>query len=80
MVYFVDGAFDFGDIVVGGVGGAGAVFDVPEIEVGAMLGQDGVVKGLGGGDCGGGVLMPERGGAVVEIGDFDGGEVEMRGH
>jgi hypothetical protein len=24
--------------------------------------------------------MPERGGAVVEIGDFDGGEVEMRGH
>ena len=51
LVHCVDGAFDCGDVVVGGVGSAGAVFDVPEVEVGAVLGYDGFEQeGLAGCD------------------------------
>jgi len=80
LVHFVDGAFDCGDVVVGGVGGAGAVFSVPEVEVGAVLGYDGRVKGLAGCDDVESIIVPESGGAVVQAGDFDGGKVERRGH
>lgn len=82
LVDLVDGPFDQGDVAIGGVGGAGAVFGMPEVEVGAVLGEDGrqglavlVESGLGVG-----VLMPECGGAVVEGDNFDSGEVETFRH
>ncbi len=37
LVGWVDAALDLGELGVGGSGRAGFVFDVPEIEVGAML-------------------------------------------
>ena len=40
LVGAVDAAFDVGELGVGGAGGAGFVFDVPEVEVGAMLAGD----------------------------------------
>jgi hypothetical protein len=79
LIHFIDGAFDFGDVVIGSVGGAGAVFGVPEIEVGAVLGEDDGENGVAW-DGLKVFLMPPRGERVVEIGNFDGGEVERRGH
>jgi hypothetical protein len=40
LVGGVDAALGGGENGIGGAGGAGIVFDVPEIEVGAMLGGD----------------------------------------
>ena len=36
----VDAALDIGELSVGGAGRAGFIFNVPEIEVGAMLASD----------------------------------------
>jgi hypothetical protein len=80
LVVAVDGAFDLGYIGVGSVGGAGAVFGVPEVEVGAVLGQDGALKGMAGGDDVEGIVMPEPGGAVVETRNFDRGKVKGISH
>ena len=70
LVETVDGALGFGEIVIGGLGGAGAVFDVPEVEVGAVLGEDGVEEIVAGGRMGLEVLVPEGGGAVMEGRNF----------
>ena len=80
LVEAVDGALDLGDVGVGGAGGASAVLHVPEIEVRPVLGYDRGVKRLVGGDNIQGIVVPEVGGAVLEGGDFDGGEVEGFGH
>jgi len=90
LVEAVDGALDFGEIVVGGAGYAGAVFGMPEIEVGAMLGDEDFEEGISGGGLGrrweqgggGGVglLVPEDDGAVVKGGDLGGGERKREGH
>ncbi len=40
LVEAVDGALDLGDVGVGGLGVAGLVFLVPEVEVFAVLGGD----------------------------------------
>lgn len=76
LIEAVDGMFHCGDVGVGGVGGSGAVFGVPEVEVGSVLGYDGVMQGTAGCYDIEGVVVPEAGGAILEGGDLDGGEVE----
>jgi hypothetical protein len=87
LVDAVDGALDFGNVVVGGARGAGAVFDVPEVVVGAVLGENHFEEGaVGSGEReervgrSPGLSMPESGGGVVEGGDFDRGEGKGVGH
>ena len=60
----VDGVLDFGDAVVGHVGAAGFVFFVPEVEIGAVLGEDEVEQlgGVNGTGCAG---MPGGVGVIV---------------
>ena len=88
LVEGVDGVLDVGDVAVRGGGVAGAVFLVPEVEVGAVVGFG---EGLeGGGRCGvwsgvGGVpeLCPvELGGGEVFEGlmDFDAGGCGHESH
>ena len=65
----IDLVFDGGDAGVRGVGTAGRVFLVPEVEVGAVLVEDELlqrVPGLGR-RCGG--VMAVRRGEVVEVRD-----------
>ena len=49
LVDGVDGVLDGGDGGVGGGGGAGVVFLMPEVEVGAVLGEDEVLEFAGDG-------------------------------
>ena len=76
LVEGVDGALDGGDAGVGGSGLAGLVLLVPEVEVGAVMGEDECRGRLRAGAARwagpGGVLVPAEGGFVVEAGDLEG--------
>ena len=68
-----------GDAGVGGVGLAGLVFFMPEVEVGAMVGEGGFdeSRGRAGPLEGPGIgTVPAEGGLVVEARDFE--DVEHR--
>jgi hypothetical protein len=79
LVEGVDGVLDVGDGGVGCCGVAGGVFLVPEVEVGAVLGDEQVVERrvCCGGLVGGGV--PEGRCLFVEAEDGAGVEGECRG-
>ena len=78
LVEAVDVVLGFDDGVVGGVGVAGVVFAVPEVEVGAVLIEDELIEGgerLGSGGCGVVTVEVEL---VVEGDDVVGVEHEWR--
>lgn len=80
LVIAVDGALDLGQIMVGGVRGTGAVFGVPEVEVGTML-REHQIEEIGAEDVMRvGIVVPESGGAVVEAGDLARVEMKAGGH
>lgn len=85
LVEVVDGALNLDDLFGRGAGGAGAVLGVPQVEVGAMLGADGLQKILFGraGVPGFGwlrTLVPLRGRAVVQSSDGARGKWKSGGH
>ena len=76
LVDAIDVVLDLDDGGVGGVGIAGLVFAMPEVEVGAVLIEDEVVEGccgMRGGGCG---VVTVGGGPVVERDDMSGVEHE----
>jgi hypothetical protein len=79
LVEGVDGVLDLRDGGVGGVGVAGGVLLVPEVEVGAVLGEEeGVERRVCCGGVGGGGV-PERRCLGVEAKDGGGVECECGG-
>ena len=75
LVGFVDAALDAGELGVGGIGAAGFVFGVPELEVGEVLAGDESGEGLPGQvPAFHGFLVPSGGELIVERGDGVGGE------
>ena len=80
LVVAVDRSLDLGDVVVGGAGIAGAILGMPEVEIGAVLVENGVQEIVGVDMVGVLIAVPEGGRPVVEAGDFEGGEMEGVGH
>jgi len=80
LVESVDGAFDFGDVTIGGAWIARAVFYVPKVEVGPVLAENDRVERVGCGRVGFEVVVPESDGVVMQGGDFDSGKVKRVGH
>ncbi len=76
LVEAVDVVLDLGDGVVGGVGVAGLVFLVPEVEVGLVLVEDELVEGRVGLWGGGGVFVTVERGLVLQADDLCGIEHE----
>lgn len=77
LVESVDGVLDVYHGAVGGQRGAGLVFAVPEIEVGAVLVEDEGFQRGGGGKEGQGGVVPVGVCLVVKLGD--GGGVQHEG-
>jgi len=77
LIEAVDVALDGDHGFAGDVRGAGTVFCVPEIEVGAVVLDDEFVERGGGGLEGRGGIVPVCGGVVVEGGDGGGVEHEL---
>jgi hypothetical protein len=69
LVKAVDVVLNLGDGVVGGMGVAGGVLAVPEIEVGLMLAKHELFKGSIGARCGGGGVMAMEGGLIMKLDD-----------